>query len=400
MPIHVGVGVSNNRRHKLAILEAVSQARRNLHQRKTSLIIVFASFEFAFPYLLKIIDDLVGPDVPLVGATSNVILTNEGFFHYGIAIALISAEEAYINTGVVKGALTNLRARGDELGKQLLLDIKDAQRHFNLFFSDELITDSPEFLRGIYLRLGSSFPVIGATFASENIHLKKTYQFFNREVLSSSVVGLLWAGKIDFGIGAKHGWKPIGKPYRVNKLDKSIIKEIEKKPAVSLYEDYFAKDASELKKELKRISCLYPLGINIPGEDEYLLRNIISIEDDGSLCCRGEVPQDSQVQLMIGTKESCLLAAKEAAQEARRSFAQEVFLKEGNINIILVFYSASRLYLLGRQVNEELEIINSHFPDIPIIGLCTYTEQVPLKTVNFAGKTYCHNQTITILAIG
>jgi hypothetical protein len=46
-----------------------------------------------------------------------------------------------------------------------------------------------------------------------------------------------------------------------------------------------------------------------------------------------------------------------------------------------------------------LEIIKSHFPATPIIGLCTYGEQAPLKTTDFAGKTYCHNQTIAILAM-
>ena len=130
------------------------------------------------------------------------------------------------------------------------------------------------------------------------------------------------------------------------------------------------------------------------------MRNIISIRDDGSLTCRGDVPVGSQVRLMIATKESCLAATEEATQEAKQAFRLRTSPKPESINLIFVFNSVSRLYLLGRQITKELEIIKSHFPDTPIIGLCTFGEQAPLKATDFAGKTYCHNQTIAIMAMG
>ncbi len=399
MPIYAGVGVSSNKDYKLAITEAISQARVNLKQKEISLAIVFTSFRFAFTYLLKAIGKLIGTDVPLLGATSNVILTKDGIYNHAVAIALISAKGAYFNTARVKNVLTDLYASGDNLGKQLLLGMKDARRRLCLLLSDGLIIDNLPVLRGLQQRLGLSFPIIGATTASDNIHVNKTYQYFNQEILNSSIVGLLWAGKVNFGFGIRHGWEPIGKPRRINSSDKSVIKEIERKPAVSLYQDYFAKDIPELKKELKRLSCLYPIGINISGEEEYLLRNILFIRNDGSLICRGDVPVNSLVRLMIGTKESCLAATEEAAREAKRSLAIQTFPKQESVSIIFMFNSVSRLYLLGRQIAKELEIIKSHFPGTPIIGLCTYGEQAPLKATDFAGKTYAHNQTIAILAM-
>lgn len=399
MPIYAGVGIGVNKDYKLAVAEALSQARGDLKAKEISLIVAFTSFEFAFSYLLQTISNLIGPNIPLVGATSSAILTSEGIFKHGVAIALISTKDAYFNTASVKNTLQDLEADGDKLGKQLLFGMKEARRRLCLLFSDGLITDSLPILRGLQQKLGQSFPIIGAATGSNNIRLNKTYQYFNRQVLNNSTVGLLWAGKLDFGLGIKHGWKPIGKPHRVNVSDKSVIKEIENKPAVSLYQDYFAKDAGELKRELKRISCLYPMGMKISGEEEYLLRNILSIRDDGSLLCRGDIPQNSQVRLMIGTKESCLLATEEAAREAKRTLEIQVYPKKKPVSIIFVFNSVSRLYLLGRQITKELGIIKSYFPGTPIIGLCTLGEQAPLKTTDFAGKTYCHNQSIAILAM-
>jgi len=400
MPICAGIGISSNREYKLAVAEAVSQAKASLQQKSVSLAIVFTTFEFAFPYLLKTISSLIGEDIPLLGATSNAILNQDGIYNHAVAITLINAEEAYFNTALIRDALTDLYASGDNLARQLLFGMADVQRRFCLFFSDGQIMDNLPLLKGLQQRLGISFPIVGATTASNNIGISKTYQYFNQGVLNNSIVGLLWAGNVNFGVGIKHGWKPLGKPRRVNISDRFIIKEIENKPAVSLYQDYFAKDIPALKRELKRISCLYPIGINISGEEEYLLRNILVIQDDGSLICGGDVPLDSWVRLMIATKESCLAATEEAAREAKRAFALRIFPKQESIRIIFVFNSASRLYLLGRQITKELEIIKSHFPDAPIIGLCTSGEQAPLKATDFAGKTYCHNQTIAILAMG
>ncbi|MBU0548851.1 MAG: FIST C-terminal domain-containing protein [Candidatus Omnitrophica bacterium] len=399
MPIYAGVGVSNNKDYKRAIAEAIYQTKNSLKENQISLAVVITSPDFAFPNLLKAISNIVGLSVPLIGVTNNAIFTQEGIFSHAIAIALISAKEAHFNTASSKSVLKDPQAGGDELAKQLLFGMKNILRRFVLFFSDGSITDNQPLLSGIQQRLGQSFPIIAATPASNNIETNKTFQYFNQEVLNGSAVGLLWAGKVNFGFGIKHGWKPIGKPHRVTSAYKSTITQIEGKPAAALYQDYFAKDIPELKKELRRISCLYPLGINVSGEEEYLLRNILSIENDGSLICRDDVPNGSRVRLMIGTKESCLLATEEAARDAKQNLQLQTYPKGKDASIIFVLNSASRLYLLGRQITKEIEIIKSQFPHTPIIGLCTYREQAPLKTTDFAGKTYSHNQTIVILAM-
>jgi hypothetical protein len=150
-----------------------------------------------------------------------------------------------------------------------------------------------------------------------------------------------------------------------------------------------------LKKDLKHISTLYPIGIYLPGEEEYLLRNILSIEENGSIALQGDIPQESTVRLMIGTKESCLTATHQAVDEVKRAFLHRT------VDLALVFDSASRYTLLGRQASQELRIIKERLgEDIPVIGMYTYGEQAPLRSIDYLGRTYFHNQTITILAIG
>jgi len=63
----------------------------------------------------------------------------------------------------------------------------------------------------------------------------------------------------------------------------------------------------------------------------------------------------------------------------------------------MVFDSASRFTLLGRQASRELEIIKAVFGEnTPLIGIYTYGEQAPLKSINYLGRSYFHNQSINV----
>jgi hypothetical protein len=290
---------------------------------------------------------------------------------------------------------------GRELGAKLLSGFKAVRRDLSIIFSDGLMQEGSNLIYGLQERLGKSFPLVGAS-ASDNLRLLKTHLYFNQEIFSDAACGMLWGGKLNFGLGIKHGWKPLGKPRRITKSSGNIVYEIDDASAAKIYEEYLACDLTRLKKELKYISIFYPIGIYLPGEEEYLLRNILSIKDDGSLVFQGDVPQDSLIRLMIGTRESCLAATQQAVDEAKKGLSHPTMdLKKRKIkNFVLVFDSISRYILLRRDANKELQIIKEALgKDIPIIGIYTYGEQAPLRATSYQGRAYFHNQTIAILAL-
>lgn len=395
MAIQIGIGLSTGRDLIAAAKEAASRASKNIQTQKVDLALVFSSIEFAHPDVLKTIAGFLGP-VPIIGCSSAALISNQGIIKYGLIMMLLSiSEDAYFTTACVKEITSESSAgAGEELGDKLLYGFKNVPRDLSVIFSDGLIQDGSGLIWGIQERLGASFPLVGAS-ASDNLSFQKTYLYFNQEIFSGGACGMLLGGRLNFGLGIKHGWKPLGKPRRVTKSKNNIVNEIDNLPAAKIYEEYFAKDMAELKKDLRHISILYPIGIYLPGEEEYLLRNISSIEEDGSLIFQGNVPEGSQIRLMIGTKESCLAATQQAAQEVKRG------LLGRPLNFALVFESVSRYMLLGRQANQELEIIQAQIgKDTPIIGIYTFGEQAPLRSISYLGRTYFHNQTVTILGIG
>ncbi|MBU1726010.1 MAG: FIST C-terminal domain-containing protein [Candidatus Omnitrophica bacterium] len=393
MPLHVGIGLSTDNDPQKAARECIRQARENLNFTSFNLAVVFSTLDYAHPTVFKTIGSLL-ENVPILGASSLAIISSQGIFKRGIVILLLAfSEDIHLSTACSQDIRSRpIRETGRQLADRLLSGLKNVPRDFGIFFADGLIPDSSSLLAGIQERLGRSFPLAGAL-ASDNLAFKKTYLYFNGQVLSDSVCGMLWGGKINFGLGIKHGWKPLGKPHSVTKSSANIVYEIDGEPAVKFYEEYLGNEPSRLKSELRHISILYPLGIHLKGEEEYLLRNILFINEDGSLVFQGDVPQGCVVRLMIGTKESCLMAAGKAAGEANRG------LKGNPAKFALVFNSVSRNILLGRQSVLELETVKEKLGEnTPIIGLYTYGEQAPLKSIGYHGNTYFHNQTITILA--
>lgn len=397
MSIRAGVGLSTESDAYLAAKEAVRQALTNLHCKKINLdlALAFSSIELAFPTLLKTIGTYLG-DVPIIGCSGAAIISDQGISKPGLVILLLDfSEDIYSNTACVREIkVRTSESAGEELADMLLYGFHDLRRDLSIIFCDGLIRESSNLISGLQKKLGKSFPLVGG-FASDNLRFKKTYVYFNQELLSDAVCGLLLGGKLNFGIGVKHGWRPLGKPRRVTKSYGNVVSEIDGAPAANIYEEYFASDIANLRKELKHISILYPIGIYLPGEVEYLLRNLLSIQDNGYLVFQGNVPQGAQIRLMIGTKESCLLATQQALAEVKKGLAGH------KINFLLVFDSISRYILLGRQAEQELKIIKEALePDTHIIGLYTYGEQAPLRAVSYQGMTYLHNQTITILGFG
>ncbi|MFH0913514.1 MAG: FIST N-terminal domain-containing protein [Candidatus Omnitrophota bacterium] len=396
----IGIGLSTDKNPALAVKEALNSANMNLASDKIDLAIAFSSPDLSSVNLLKILGISLGV-VPIIGCSGAAIISNQGIFKHGLAIMLLSfPANIYFNVACVRDIKTKTPLNaGRELGEQLGYGFRNVRRDLGVIFSDGLIEGASDLLLGLQEKLGKSFPLVGAS-ASDDMRFSKTYLYFNRELLTDSAIGILWGGKLNFGLGIRHGWKPLGKPHTVTQSQGNMIYEIDNEPASQIYEEYLACDLPKLQKEVKRISVLYPLGIDMPGEEEYILRNILSIEDNGSLHLQGNATLGSSIRLMIGTKESCLSATRQAVDEAKQ-VPTGITAKIGTKNFILVFDSISRYILLRRDAAKELEIIKEGFGDkTPIIGLYTYGEQAPLRATGYQGQACFHNQTITILNIG
>lgn len=389
----IGLGLSEKSDPFQAGCEAAKMAIYQLHHKDITFGILFSSIHFADKKLLEGIHYTIG-DIKLIGCTGAAIIHSDKIAKYGVGLMLISSDKIKCGCAASSGIQARgARAAGEEFAHKALKDLNSTQRDLALIFSDGLIENGSDLLHGIKDVFGLSFPIFGGS-SADNLRFYKTFQFFNKELFSNNLVGAIFSGENLFGIGLRHGWKPLGKPHVITEVKGNVIKKIEDKPAVAIYEEYFGKTRAEIEKALIRMSIYYPLGLYVPGETEYLLRNALRIDGDGGLVCQGDAWQGNEVRLMMGTKEWAMDAAIQAAQEAKSSLAGK------KIKGAIILESISRNKLLGRLTERELCRIKEILTDVPILGICSYGEQAPLKSLTHYGETYFHNETVAILAIG
>ncbi len=389
----IGIGISEKNDPFQAGCEAAKMATYQLHHKEALLGILFSSIHLADKKLLEGVHYAAG-NIPLIGCTGAAIIHSNKISKYGAGLMLISSSKIKCGCASSSGIESrSARSAGEEFAHKALKNLNIPHRDLALVFSDGLIEHGSDLLHGIKDVLGISFPIFGGS-SADNLRFHQTFQFHNEELLSNNIVGAIFAGQNSFGIGLRHGWKPLGKPHTITEVKGNVIKKIENKPAVAIYEEYFGKSRKEIEKTLIRMSIYYPLGLYVPGESEYLLRNALRIDEDGGLVCQGDATENSEVRLMMGTKEWAVEAAVQAAQEAKTSLSGKT------IKGAIIFESIARNKLLGRLTERELCRIKEILGEVPILGICSYGEQAPLKSLTHYGETYFHNETVAILAIG
>jgi hypothetical protein len=392
---YIGTGLSTHKDPFEAAKEACFQAKKQIQNKKPNLVIVFSSIHFAHPNLSEGVCSVFGEDTNILGCSGYGVISSSGMHKYGVAVMAIYSTKIKFGFDCIQEIYTDTaRQAGEKFARTALKNLPDKSREIALIFSDGLIEKGSEILSGMKDVLGRSFPIIGAS-SADNLHFTKTYQYFNKEILNKSLVGTILSGEGSFGYGLKHGWQPLGRSHRVTKSLGNIIEKIDDQPAIEIYKDYLKKDIKEIKFLLTEISILYPLGIYLSDEEEYLLRNMIHINNDGSLICQGDVPEKSELRIMMGTKESALAAAKQAAHQAQ----DKLF----NCRLVgaIIFESVSRVKLFGYKVSDEINTIKNVLGEnTPLIGVCTFGEQAPLKSLEYHGESHFHNETVAILTIG
>lgn len=392
MSIHVGLGTSESSNAYLAGREATRRACQKAQENFLDLLIVFASAKFDQLSLLRGTKS-VCQEATIIGCSSAGEITTTGCSKNSVAVMGFKSGVFRFSTGLGCGLSQNARGAGQKCAREAI-KAKLSKRHVFIMLPDGLSGNGADAIRGVQEVLGTSFPIVGGS-AGDDYLFKKTYQYYHDKVFSDSVVGVLFGGDISIGIGTRHGWHAIGKTHEVTEAHGNIIERLDGKKALRIYQDYFGEEAESLRKlEWAKIATIYPLGMSIPDEEEYLIRYAFKATPDGALVCAAEVPQGSQVRLMIADKEDVLNAAKEAAFRAREG------LKSAKILAVIVFDSIARKRVLGRQAAEEIEVIKRVLGNTaPIVGFYGYGEQAPLKAERYAGISYFQNETVVVLAI-
>ena len=398
MAIYAGVGLSKQKDAYQAGYEACKTAIEKSGQGKVDFTIVVASVSFEQQEVIKGVREASG-NAPLVGCTDAGEITNEGPSQHSVGVMAISSDQIKFYTGLGQNVKGGAREAGKAVAKEVKEKASEDLRAF-IMFPDVLTGNGADIVRGVLDVLGEHFPVVGGA-AGDDFLFEKTYEYRDDEVASGAVAGIGLAGKFSMGAGVRHGWMPIGSSMMVTKSEGSVVHELDNKPAVSIYEDYFGERAKDLKSEpLARLAITYPLGIKMSDLDEYLIRDPITVDEKGAITCAAEIPEGSEIRLMIGSKDKAVEAAEDAARKLMKDFQEA----GGTPKFVLMFNCIAREKLFAQKANDEIQAVMKIIgKDVPLLGFYTYGEVAPVKgevrdIEKVASKFY--NETVVMLAVG
>ncbi|HET8574943.1 MAG TPA: FIST N-terminal domain-containing protein [Candidatus Paceibacterota bacterium] len=382
-----------------ACQEAFLKLGADTHAAK--LIIVFASVKYDQEEVLRGVRSVSG-GVPLAGASTAGEITGAGSSKKNsVAVMVLASNTVNFFLSVAEGLKDHSREAGKQVADQVKADAEKLGEDLRFFmmFPDGRAGNGSEIVRGVLDSLGEHFPVAGGA-SGDDLHFEKTYQYCGEKVYSGAVVGIGFSGEFSFGVAVEHGWTPIGLPKKVTKSEGSVLYELDGKPAIRLYEDYFGEEnARELKENvLAKNAIMYPLGVSMEGKAHLLIRDPLTVDADGAITCAAEVPEGAEVRLMVGSVEKAIEMAGVAAAAAKKN------LDGKEPRVAFVWSGVARRKLFGERADEEIRTIQKELgADVPIIGFYTYGEQAPMNG-EIKNQEQCnpefHNGTVVICALG
>lgn len=257
-----------------------------------------------------------------------------------------------------------------------------------LILSDGSLVNGSELVKGVQSIIPDRVPITGGL-AGDGADFDYTLVGLNEAPRQGRILAIGFYGdSLRVAHGSFGGWEPFGMEKTITKSSANELFEINGKNALNTYKEYLGKYASELPGS----ALLFPLAIRTEVGEEYLVRTILSIDNEkSSMIFAGDVPMGSKVRFMKANIDRLVDAASIAANTILTSF------DDIEPEVALLISCVGRKLVLGSRVDEEVEAVAEIFGENTVLGgYYSYGEISPFRE---GGGCELHNQTMTITCL-
>lgn len=154
-------------------------------------------------------------------------------------------------------------------------------------------------------------------------------------------------------LGVRHGWEQLSEPLLATEIEVNTINQLNWKPAIEVYNTIVEKDCGiALNPEnFATIAQGYPFGVFREKEDD-IVRHPLSIGHNGSIVCIGDVPPNTVLHILKGSRETLLKATRKAMQDCGAQPGAPIQAKGA-----FVVDCITRAIVLEAEFSDELNII-------------------------------------------
>jgi len=369
-----------------------------------------------FQELLEGVYDILPPDTPLIGGTVTGFANNYGIYARGTTGLAVSSSEMDVAVGYGRNTKRSPKRAARHCAKMIKESLKHSSYENKFLFNFISAAEIPNIYplgRKKIIREGIAIRLIMQLFNFSQYILQKgsarddevieemikffpdfcmlgggavddgsgftNYQFYNKKVLTNSIVSLGVRSKHNFDVKTTHNMKKTGIKFKITKTsrDGRIIHKINGKPAATEILKLLDWPADFLNdKTWFKITYHFPLGFHINSE-KLGPRVIVGIFGEYLITTIRSKDSDAYVLTIDGNN---LLQAIDDNLES---------LKD-NPKFGLISSCSTRLVTMGDKIYKAKERIQKYFGDSPFIALYVGGESTysPDKGLNFVNMSF------------
>ena len=345
-----------------------------------------------FQEFLKGVWDILPEGTPLIGGTVAGFINQHGSFTRGTTALAVSYPHMDVAIGVgkytkrnpEKAAMKCAQMIKDDLKKstyqnKFLIDITSSgivpmmpgvgrKRVITSRFGDVLLKTLNTTCRRLQIGPGredeiietlskemNDYGIIGGSTLDDN-RWESNYQFYQKEVLTNSVIGLGFKTDLKWKINSTFGLKPTGlkmKPTKTTLFD-CAIKKIENKPAVDMFLKKLDWPTDLLDENMHRRTLFYPLCYEKGG---ILCPRVLALVIKDTLVFTNKAPKDRDMEVYSASGKSLINSVKENLSSYDRN----------DLKLGFIVSCCARLEALGDATFKVYEIIDNFYKNVPFL---------------------------------
>jgi len=325
---------------------------------KPTLAVTFASVAHNLEELSEL---LAGEGMAVFGASSSGEIAENEVFEQSIVVMLLDMNKDSF-------ALYSEKTKGNNTAGISKNAAQFAQQKFQnpaiLILSAGLTVDGVSIVEGVNNEIKTNIPLYGGL-AGDDFKMQATYVFTNKEMINDGLVFLIIDhDKIEVNGLATSGWETIGVEKTVTKAEGNIVYEIDHKPALDLFLNYYGIKERDAPLGMS-VGTKYPLQFVQENKAPVLRTPFIANKEDNSIMFAGRIPEGSKVRFSI----------QPSFEIIDKTIEEMKFVHTQNqeADALLMFSCAGRHVAFGPMMEDEVEGIKEIW-DAPLVGLFTYGE--------------------------
>jgi len=307
------------------------------------------------PALQKICRDT---QLPLIGAMFPELIFDSQFRNGGVILIRIDSMPAHLLIENLSASQQNL----DEIAATFSSTFEHQQDSTLFMIFDGMLPNIGTFLDTLFRHITDEFHFCGVNAGSETFQPMPCL-FDNQRLIGNGVIALQMPNHP--GAVIEHNYSVPEHTFIATATDSNRVSSIDWQPAFEAYakliKDHYNVEIT--KDNFYEHSVHFPFGI-IRADGQTLVRIPVALNDDGSLFCIGEIPENSLLTILQAIQPG----STETVDQIKKQTPKQ------NNNIGLGFYCAGRRMHLKNSAADELKYWQDQFLPTAIIGALTLGE--------------------------